>query len=176
MAACNNARQIIRLLQNFTADHDGKYPGGTTSNEAFRELFKAGLVEDEKIFTTASSPYCGDNRIGDAPNFDEALNAGENHWAMTAGLTPASHRDAPLVFENPVDMDGPFSWNMDKAGQKAEGRAWKSGRIVIGRNDGSVAAEALAAMKGAAVPLKPDRTGKDLFERAGIRDFIDVER
>jgi hypothetical protein len=65
--------------------------------------------------------------------------------------------DRPLIFENSVNFDQwPPMWNCDKAGQKVEGRAWKSGKIIIGHNDGSVAAEPLEAVKGGSVGLRDE--------------------
>lgn len=176
MQASSNCRQILISLKSYAGDHNGHYPEGRTANEAFRELFKAGLMEDERAFTAASSPFEPDNNIGDAPNFDEALVAGENHWAMTSGVKDSDSGNTPLVFENPVRAEWPPRWNANAAGQKKEGRAWKSGKIVIGRNDGSVAGEQLDSVKGDAVPLKPGADGKDLFELAGPHQVLDVER
>lgn len=176
MQASSNCRQILITLKSYAGDHNGLYPEGRTANEAFRELFKAGLLEDERAFTAATSPFEPDNNIGDEPNFDEALKAGENHWAMTGGVKDSDNGNMPLVFENPVRAEWPPRWNANAAGQKKEGRAWKSGRIVIGRNDGSVAGEALNSAKGDAVPLKPGADGRDLFEVVGPHVVLDVER
>lgn len=176
MQASSNCRQILIALKAYAGDHDGRYPDGNTANEAFRELFIAGLLEDERVFTATSSPFEPDNNIGEAPNFDEALVEGENHWAMTRGVKDSDSGNTPLVFENPVRAEWPPRWNMNAAGQKKEGRAWKSGRIIIGRNDGSVAGEVLNSTHGDAVPLKPDSTGKDLFEQAGPHEVLNVAR
>lgn len=176
MQASSNCHFILTSLKCYASDHDGRYPDGNTANEAFRELFIAGLLEDERAFTGASSPFEPDNNIGEAPNFDEALVAGENHWAMTRGVKDSDSGNTPLVFENPVRAEWPPRWNMNAAGQKKEGRAWKSGRIIIGRNDGSVAGEMLNSTHGDAVPLKPDSTGKDLFEKAGPHEVLNVAR
>jgi hypothetical protein len=55
------------------------------------------------------------------------------------------------------------------------GRAWKGGRIIIGRNDGSVATEQLESDKGDAVQLNQDASGKDLFTRYSEQgEFLDV--
>ena len=176
MQASSNCRQILISLKSYAGDHDGRYPDGNTANEAFRELFKAGLLEDERAFTGASSPFEPDNNIGDPPNYEEALVPGENHWAMTRGLKESDSGNTPLVFENPVRAEWPPRWNMDAAGQRKEGRAWKTGKIIIGRNDGSVAVEQLNATHGPEVPLKPDSTGKDLFEQAGPHEVLNIAR
>ncbi|MDB6137043.1 MAG: Prepilin-type N-terminal cleavage/methylation protein [Verrucomicrobiaceae bacterium] len=77
LQATNNCRQIIIALKNYAGDHGGNYPVGTTANDAFRELIKAGQFEDETVFTAPFSPYVGDNQIGEAPAYAEALKAGE---------------------------------------------------------------------------------------------------
>jgi prepilin-type N-terminal cleavage/methylation domain-containing protein len=184
MSATNNARQITILLKSYASDHNGNYPDADkdnppqSSNDAFRFLFKRGLVQDEKIFTAASSPYEGDNNIGEAPEYEEALKAGENHWSMTKGLSDSSSSIAPLIFENPIaGASWPPMWNCDKAGTKAEGRAWKSGKIVICRNDNSVSGEELESIKGDSVGLKQNKDGKDLFTTFSEQgEMLDVQR
>jgi hypothetical protein len=182
MQAINNARQIGICLQNYAADHGDHYPDSDSpeakhSNDVFRHLFKVGIMEDEKVFTAASSPFEGDNNIGEGPDYTEALAAGENHWAMTKGLTPKSAGAIPLIFENPVLDTWPPCWDTTRAGTKAEGRAWKTGTIIICRNDGSASAEKLTDRTGPNTPLKPDSDGKDLFTRwltAG--SYLNVQR
>jgi hypothetical protein len=174
--ASSNCRQILMTLMAYAGDHDGHYPEGETANDAFRELFKAGLWDDERAFTVSLSPYEPDNNIGEAPAFEQALKPGENHWAMTRGLTDEASGNAPLIFENPTQASWPPVWNADLAGKKEPGRAWKSGKIVIGRNDGSVAAEPLSSDRGPAVSLKKDSTGKNLFEHIGPHEIMDVAK
>jgi hypothetical protein len=68
-------------------------------------------------------------------------------------------------------------WNCDVAGQKKEGRAWKSGKIIIGRNDGSVNGEQLESTKGDSVGLKQIGNGKDLFTSFSEQgEFLDIMR
>lgn len=173
--AVNNARQIIITLQSYAKEHEGKYPESSNANEAFRELFRGGYVDDERIFTSPASPYVGDNNIGRGPHLEDALSVGENHWAMTKGVTSKDDGDIPLVFENPAMLAWPPEWDADVAGQVKPGRAWKGGRIVVGRNDGSVTAEKLTAAKGMA-SLMPVQDDKNLFELAGPHEIMDVAR
>ena len=184
MQGSNNARQILITLKSYAGDNNGNYPDSDkaeqpqTANDAFRLLFKRGLMDDERAFTAAASPYEPDNNIGEAPNYEEALKAGENHWAMVKGLSDSASGNAPLVFENPTSGGGwPPMWNCNVAGQKKEGRAWKSGKIIIGRNDGSVNGETLEATKGDSVGLKQIANGKDLFTQFSEQgEFLDVMR
>ncbi len=182
MQASTNARQIIICLKSYASDNSGAYPDADTSqpqtsNDAFRFLFVAGLLEDERPFTVLNSPYVPDNIIGSPPDFRQALEAGENHWAMTKGLSDSSDGNAPLVFENPVEASWPPMWDCNMAGQTKAGRAWKSGKIIVGRNDGSVMAEQLETIRGDRVPLRSITDGKDLFTRFSDQgEFLDVLR
>ena len=85
--AVNNAKQHFILLFEFDQDN-GAYPGAAAvnpsgavsadSNAAFREFFIASQIDSEEIFyakTGWSSKPDGD--IGTAPNFTQALEAGE---------------------------------------------------------------------------------------------------
>ena len=184
LQAVNNAHQVILTLKGYAADNGGAYPDADkqeppqTSNDAFRLLFKRGLIRDERIFVTSCSPFVTDGNVGEAPGFDEAVKAGENHWSMTKGLSDTSNSDTPLIFENPVNGGSwPPAWNCNTAGQRKQGRAWVSGRIVVGRNDGSVTAEPLEALTGDQVGLRKNSSGKDLFSQLGSEaEFLDVAR
>ena len=72
----------------------------------------------------------------------------------------------PLVFENPIAPAWPPQWNCDAAGQPKEGRAWRGGKIIVGRNDNSVNVESLATKKGPAVGPKALSGGFDIFTMA----------
>jgi hypothetical protein len=182
MQAVNNARQIAIVMKNYAGDHQGLYPDAApsapqTANDAFRELFKAELLEDELIFSAPNSPYLGDHNIGEAPDFKDALIARENHWCLVKGLSDASNGTAPLVFENPVEMSWPPSWNMDASGQAVPGRGWKSGKIVVVRNDASATGQSLSGVRGDRVTLKPSHDGKDVFTHFSHQgEFLDVLR
>ena len=181
--ASNNAKQIVLALKSYSADNHGLYPDvqknnpPQTSNDAFRALFRSGILSDERIFGCSLSRFNGDDVIGTAPDFDQALASGENHWAMTAGLTDASAGNAPLVFENPVTDSWPPVWDADAAGRPLEGRAWKSGRIIIARNDGSVTSEPLASTTGDSVNVRPYENGKDLFTQFSEQGtFLNIQK
>ncbi|MEY4483308.1 MAG: hypothetical protein RL693_760 [Verrucomicrobiota bacterium] len=168
--AINNCKQIIISLRLYADDHDGKYPdfmvpNARNSNEAFRLLFKEGVLETESIFGCGLSPYKPDGNIGTAPDFLEAVKAGENHWAMTKGLTDAWEGSLPLVFENPSDASWPPGWNVTETKEiKAiPGRAWSGGKVIIGFNDSSIEVLELEKNKGPNVRLKPMKDGKLFF-------------
>ncbi len=174
--ASNNCRQIIISLKSYAGDHGGKYPDGATANDVFRQLIKEGLLEDERIFSAPASPYLGDNNVGTAPDYAEALEPGENHWAMTRGLKDDSPGDCPLVFENPAQATWPPRWDGEHAGQAYPGRAWKGDKIIVGNNDGSVTVGKLIRDGNPLLTLQPIMDGKNLFELAGPHEVLDVAR
>ena len=183
MQAASSARQIVISLKSYAGDNSGQYPDADknaspqTSNDAFRILIAHGLLEDERPFTATNSPYEPDNLIGSPPEFKQALEAGENHWAMTKGLSDSADGNAPLIFENPVEASWPPMWNCNEAGKKVPGRSWRSGKIIVARNDGSVMAEQLESIRGENVPLQTGADGKDLFTRFSDQgEFLDVAR
>ena len=176
LQAVNNCRQIIGGLRAYAIDHAGKYPEGETANDVFRELFKAGLFQDERAFSASASPYVGDNVLGKGPDFSETLDLWENHWAMTGGLTLKSDGNTPLIFENPVEATWPPKWSSMAVGQSKEGRIWGDWTIIVGRNDGSVSAEALNKESVPTTTLRPIKDGKNLFELAGPHEILDVAR
>ena len=139
----NNCRQITTVLRIYSSDYGGAYPDslGTyfnTSNEVFRECFKADAVDNEMIFGCPMSPFQPDGKIGSKPDFAEALKPGENHWAFTKGTADTQSGEIPLAYENVAETTWPPKWNAKLAGQAKPGRTWANGRIVVGFNDLSV--------------------------------------
>jgi hypothetical protein len=164
----SHCKQILLAMKIYASDHDGHYPdltlpNGGNSNEVFRVLFKDGWFSDEYMFGGPKSPFIPDNNIGTAPDFSEALKAGENHWAMTKGQNDSSSGDIPVVFENPSEATWPPKWDASVGGKAKPGRAWKDGRIVIGFNNGSVSAMKLESAFGKSVGLKPNAKGEPVF-------------
>jgi type II secretory pathway pseudopilin PulG len=167
----SNCRQIITAMRIYSSDHDGKYPDAEltdpqNSNEVIRKLFTEGILNNELIIGCPVSPFVPDGNIGhpDDKTFSKAVEAGENHWAMTKGLKDSSPPEIPLVYENPVKPTWPPVWNADAAETNKRGRSWKNG-IIIGLNDSSVGIQPLESKKGTAVALKK-KDGKDPFEAA----------
>ncbi|HYF34622.1 MAG TPA: prepilin-type N-terminal cleavage/methylation domain-containing protein [Prosthecobacter sp.] len=176
MKGASNCKQVIGLLLSYAADNNSLYPDSVTnpvtgsvpltSNDAFRALFQEGLTQEEKIFGCPASKFNPDSNIGVAPTFEQALTAGENHWALTQGQSNTSTSIMPLVFENPIAAGWPPQWNADAAGKPTQGRAWAGGKVIIGKNDGSVETVKLQASSGAAVGPRMLGNGVDMFTQA----------
>lgn len=163
-------RRIVTDLRAYSADHGGKYPDAFlpdpgSSNEVFRVLLKEGVPENEMTFGSFVSPFRPDGVLGAAPDFQKALEAGENHWAMTEGLTDSMPPAIPLVYENPAVSTWPPKWNPSASGKPRPGRGWLwAGSIILGRNDSSVSVAKLESRWGSSVGLAKSEDGKDLFE------------
>jgi hypothetical protein len=119
-ATTGNARQIVTALSIYAQDHNGRYPdadlpSASSSNEVFRRLIEEEILQDELIFGAKASKFFPDNNIGAHPDYAQALEAGENHWAMTVGVTKGSDKLTPVVFENPAVASWPPLWNADAA-------------------------------------------------------------
>jgi prepilin-type N-terminal cleavage/methylation domain-containing protein len=183
-----NCRQIIIAIRLYAADEGGRYPDqdtaepASTANIAFRTLIKSGALEDEKIFGCGASKYMPDGNIGVAPEYEEAVKPGENHWMMTADLNDSSPGGIPLVYENAAATGTDPSWNADAAGRSVRGRTWSGGKIIVGTNDTSVEVMKCEATKGSSVKLKPlGEEGKNLFtqysegENAVEFKILDIE-
>lgn len=172
-----NCRQIILAIRLYAADEGGRYPDqdntspATTSNVAFRNMIKSGSLEDEKIFGCGVSKYNPDGNVGTAPQYDEAVKGGENHWMMTADLNDSAPGGMPLVYENAVSTGTDPTWNADAVGRAVKGRTWSGGKIIVGTNDTSVEAMKCESSKGSSVKLKPmGQDGKNLFSKYSSGD------
>ena len=180
--AVSNCRQIDIALRAYASDHDGRYPDAAVahprnSNELFRKLFTEEYLSDERIFGCPMSGAVPDGNIGQPPDFLEALKRGENHWAMTKGLTDASPPSMPLVFENPAVATWPPKWNVDEVETPRPGRVWKGGKVIIGFNDGSAEMMPLQSAGGAAVGLAPRADGTPVFPDVHpAPEILNVER
>ncbi len=178
MKAISNLRQVMVALKIYASDHQGMYTdeGATSSNQAFRKLFVEGAVDSEKIFGCENSAFVADGNIGAAPDFKEAVKAGENHWAMTAGLSDSASGAIPFVYENPSKAEWPPKWNTKDTASTVKGRAWEDGTIVVGLNDMSAMAYKLKAETGTEVELGPKpQGGGEVFAKEESWKVLDVE-
>ena len=102
-------RQIGESCAAYAKAHEGNYPDGTTSNEAFRQLFIAGLIDDERLFMTSEiDRKRPDGNIGTAENgYLQALAPGECRWTYVRGLKAGkADPTTPLFYMQSFRDDG----------------------------------------------------------------------
>jgi hypothetical protein len=134
---------IFISIKTWANDHSGRHPDSilgekATSNMAFRELFKSDIMLVERVFSTVRSPFVPDGEIGSAPDYAKALEPGENHWMLVAGLSNESPGRTPLFFENALDTSWPPKWRPGFFMPHVRGRSWRGKKIVVGFNDGNI--------------------------------------
>ncbi len=142
-STANNCRQIIMAMKIWAQDNGGTHPDSAfqempTANQVFRKLIQDEVIEDERIFGAKDSFFVGDGKIGTAPAFKQAVEAGENHWMITAKQTTMSAANTPLVFENAISSTWPLSWLCTHQEEPIRGRTWAKGTIIVGFNDNSI--------------------------------------
>lgn len=152
MRGVNNCKQIILSLKQFSKDNSSAYPdagsaavGAESANQIFRRLFEEDILTapNESIFGCPNSVFAPDMSIGTAPDFAQALTPGECHWMLLKFQTDSSAGDTPIVVENALNASWPPKWNVADPSDNKRGRVWKGNKIIVGRNDGSVAVEKL---------------------------------
>jgi hypothetical protein len=176
MKATSNCRQIIMAMKAYAADHSGKYPTGKTANEVFRELVRAEILQDERIFGCPVSPFVHDNDVGLAPDFAKAVGQGENHWMVMDGLKDNSPEFMPVVFENALQATWPPVWDGSPYEEtRKRGQTWKKSKIVIGYNDSSVSLEKLGGVDLRRQTVQPGPDGKSIFDQVPKAVVLDLE-
>ena len=91
----STAKNLHTMLEAWAGDNNGEFPtAAQSSNQAFRELFKSRLMDDEKPFSIWGDPWLKnspsgdgkgpDNDIGTAPDFAQALMPGECAFAYVS--------------------------------------------------------------------------------------------
>ena len=152
MKGVSNCKQIILSLKMYAKDNGSVYPGAglesetVSANQVFRRLFQEGIVTDERIFgCPPNSLFVPDGEIGMRPDFAEAVAPGECHWMLLKFQTDFSIGDLPVVVENALNASWPPRWDVSGQTGNKRGRVWGGGKIIVGRNDGSVAVEKLSS-------------------------------
>lgn len=141
-SAASNCRQIIMALRIWANDNKGVFPdegtpAPTSSNQAFRKLIQCGLIQNEAIFGNVGSPFLPDNELGGAPGYPRALEPGENHWAMMAGLRIDNNGTLPLIFESTASSQWPSEW-FENTNPPVRARTWQTKKYIVGCLDNSV--------------------------------------
>ncbi len=140
-----NAYQIHTALFAYSQNHDQEFPstrpdGGEvdSANDAYRQLFVAGLVDDEKIFHVQGCEWSNKKPDGDIgspeDNYSKAIEGGENHWGYVTKLT--SDRDDSKL---PIIMDGGTESQAGKWTRepKEKGGVWKGKYAIAVRIGGN---------------------------------------
>jgi RNA polymerase sigma factor (sigma-70 family) len=102
--------QVNQALFAYASIHDQQFPNPKerTANAALRELFSAGLMDDEKLFCLVDTKCSVDGNIGSAADdYAKALGPNENSISYVAGL--ASDRDdstLPIIRADYVGKSG----------------------------------------------------------------------
>jgi hypothetical protein len=138
-----NSAYIVGALKLWAYDNNGDYPdsklgANATANAAFRQLFIDDVFFEERRFGSVYSPYVPDGEIGIKPNYDRALEPGENHWMFIGGLNSESPGYMPMIFENALDASWPPKWKNHLFIKKERGRTWRKGTVVVAFMDNSV--------------------------------------
>ncbi len=182
LQSATHARQIMMAMKSYASDNGGLYPDAdprvnpANSNQAFRELFKRRYLQDESIFATPSGEGDPDHDIGTPPDFAEALQRGENGWAMSKGMSAAAPGGAPLIFEAPTIAVWPPRWRVVSVSDPGDVER-PLGKVVIGRNDGSVASETLQRPRAfEPVLLLPMADGSSAFDLVPSKEMLMPER
>ena len=125
-------REIYNFLQVYANDSDQLFPvGGQYSNEAFRELYKKRLLDNENAFYVAGDPWHAqapggikrpDNDIGTEPDYTQALQQGECAWAYVTGHDTASQSTLPIMANAFSEAIGTYSKDKSKKGGLYEGK------------------------------------------------------
>ncbi len=129
----------VKIWANENADKypDSRFGEKATANMAFRELLKSEILQNEYLFGAPRSPFIPDGEIGSSPDYSKALQPGENHWMLVAGLSTKSPGRTPFIFENALDTSWPPKWLPGYFMHHVRGRSWRGKGIVVGFNDGS---------------------------------------
>ncbi len=108
-AYTKNLYDINQACFAYASGHEGKYPDGKSSNEALRQLFISGLVDDEHMFDLGQiNKVTTDGNIGTQENgFLQALAPGECAYSYIRGhVTGKTLVSATLLFTHIVTDDG----------------------------------------------------------------------
>ena len=110
------------------------------ANTAYRQLFDRKF-QDERIFFIPGSAWSQslpagqtkpDNDVGQAPNYSQGLEKGENNFAYVSGLTNESKGNLPIVANGFSDHIGAYN-----ADPKRRGGVFDGEIAVVVRVDGS---------------------------------------
>lgn len=143
---------------------DGQTRDAQNANEAFRALFINDILTDEDAFRVSPSPAAPDGNVGQAPDYRQALEAGECHYAMVKGASSTDKGSFPIVWEN--SKSGGWDPMWDATVENTErGRTWSGGRVLLLMQGGSVRQVKLDEMDAPSKLEKNHERGTNPFTR-----------
>lgn len=128
-----NFANIQQVCLAYATAHEGDFPDGKSSNQALRQLFVAGYVDDERFFSECDYPSTRpDGNIGNKANgFLEALAPGECPIHYVRGLTTEpKDSETPLLFARVVNFDGKIYLVCARAGGNARAYGTEDGDVI----------------------------------------------
>lgn len=110
-ATLKNLYQIYQCCFAYAQSNDQVLPQGKTSNDAFRQFFIKGLVDDERLFYISElgerEGLPDGNRGNEKTGFAKALEPGECNISYVSGLTTdRDYVEQPLIFAKVSGEDG----------------------------------------------------------------------
>jgi hypothetical protein len=165
-AASSTARGIHMALLNYAADHNGEFPTATTnSNEAYRKLIP-GYLDNEKPFFVWGCAWHKPKdmkqpeNVGEPPDYGQALERGENHWAYVSGHGKDSSSALPIIADGFSEVVGVYTDNPTK-----KGGVWRGDKAIVVYVDGSVKTEPLDPKTFRVIRPKGGIGKVDIFSR-----------
>ncbi|MGI8601580.1 MAG: type II secretion system protein [Verrucomicrobiales bacterium] len=144
-AAGNQAHGLHLGLMNYAGDNDGSFPSTeNTANEAYKKLIPDYIANEKPFYVPGSAWHDGaknkkpDDDVGTRPDYAQALERGENHWAYINGLNNTSNANLPIIADGFTDTVGQYAEVQNKKGGR-----WKGTKAIIVYVDGGVKQEAL---------------------------------
>ena len=172
-----NFLNIQNTCLAYATARDGRFPDGKSSNEALRQLFVEGYVDDERLVSEFDYPSTRpDGNIGNKANgFMEALAPGECPLYYVRGLT-TEPKDSltPLLFARVVSVGGKIYLVCARASGNAMAYDTEDGDV-LEEHDGKtvdIFSEAYLKEKYGIEPqdiLKPEGPPRDLTAIAKAR-------
>lgn len=167
-ASMQNATSIYKSLVNYSAGNSGLYPDGNNANEALGDLVDD--LTSERPFYVSGDAWHGKGKFAKGPDntweYSDppgiALEAGENAYSYSVGMSPESDARLPILASGFTE-GGIGKYVNDK--EKPGGR-WKGKKCVIVYADGTGDTPQLDRRS---FTLK-DKDGRDVFRQDGV-DF-----
>jgi prepilin-type N-terminal cleavage/methylation domain-containing protein len=171
-AAGNSAHGIFLGLMTYAGDNEGGFPvAENSSNDGYRKLIPDYIANEKPFYVPGSAWHKSakngkpDDDIGTKPDYAQALERGENHWAYISGLTNTSDANLPIIADGFSETKGMYSDVQSK-----KGGVWKGKKAIIVYVDGTVRQE---TVEQKSLKIMKTRGGQqvELFSNAYSEDL-----